>query len=242
VTTPQAAAAALAREIAELVQSRRAAGRACVLGLAAGRSPLGVYQELARLHAEEGLSFAGVTTFNLDEYLGLDPALPASFRAWMQRHLFDHVDLPPEQAHVPPSDLAPEGITGFCRDYERALAAAGGIDLQLLGLGRNGHIAFNEPGSPRDSRTRAVELCAETRADCAAEFGGLERTPERAVTLGVATILEARRIRVLAFGTAKRDAVRRMLEGAVGPATPASYLRSHPDCVLYVDPAAAPGS
>lgn len=242
--TPDEAARTVAREIAELVRARRAAGRGLVLGLATGRTPLGIYAELGRLHREERLDFSNVTAFNLDEYLGLRPGHPRSYRRYMREQLFDAIGMGPEQCHIPSSEVAPSQWEAHCREYERLIADAGGIDLQILGLGRNGHIGFNEPGSPRDSRTRVVELAPTTRADAAGEFGAVEHVPERAISMGVATILAARRIRLLAFGVGKREIVARTLTHLPGPDIPATYLRGHPDVRLYADAAAlgAPGS
>jgi glucosamine-6-phosphate deaminase len=230
----EAACRALAREIADLVRAKPAA----VLGLPTGSTPVPLYEELGRLHREQGLSFARATSFNLDEYLDLPAGDPRSFRAWMQEQLFARVDFGPQHTHVPRGEGDPELEA---RRYAAALAAAGGIDLQLLGIGRNGHIGFNEPGSARDSRTRVVLLAPETRADAAAAFGGEARVPARAITLGVADILEARAIRVLAFGKGKAGIVRRMLEGEVGPDCPASFLRGHADLRLLLDADAASG-
>lgn len=238
-TTALAAAREVAGEIAQLIRERARAGRVAVLGLATGKTPLAIYEELARMHRDEHLDFANVATFNLDEYLGLAPEHACSFRRYMRERLFERVALDHNSAWLPASDVAPSQQTAHCRDYERAIAQAGGIDLQLLGLGRNGHIGFNEPGATRDSRTRVVQLDAVTREDAAAAFGGLERVPERAITIGVATILEARRIRVLAFGEAKREVVRRTLEFPIGPSVPATYLREHGDVALYLDAVAA---
>jgi len=207
-----------------------------VLGLPTGNTPVPLYRELARLCREEGLSFARARTFNLDEYLDLPPGDPRSFRTWMQQQFFGQVDLAPANVHVPRASGEGEAEA---RRYAAELAAAGGIDLQLLGIGRNGHIGFNEPGSARDSRARVVELARETRADAAALFGGLEHVPRRAITLGIAEILEARAIRVLAFGKAKAPIVKRMLQGEVGPDCPASYLRGHSDLRLLLDADAA---
>jgi glucosamine-6-phosphate deaminase len=233
------AARLVAREIAELVLAKRARGGGAVLGLATGRTPIGVYRELARLHREEGLSFADVTTFNLDEYLGLDPSDPSSFRGWMQREFFGLVDLDPARTHVPCGVGGEAELAEECARYRGAIEAAGGIDLQLLGLGRNGHIGFNEPGSSRDSRMRIVELAPTSRADLAAEFGAPERVPKRALTLGVADVLAADSIRLLAFGEGKSDVLARALRGPIGPELPATFLREHRDVRWIVDRAAA---
>ena len=232
---PEAAAHTVAGEIGSLARERAAQGRGLVLGLAAGRSPLGVYAELARLHAAGELSLAHATSFNLDVHLGLDPTHPASFQRGLEEHLLAHVDLPRARAHFPAHDLEGPALERACEAYERAILGAGGIDLQLLGIGRNGHIAFNEPGCADGTRTRRVELAEATLQDAARDFGGLERVPLAAVTMGVATILDARRIRMLAFGASKRAAVQALVSGPIGSACPASFLRRHGDCIVYTD-------
>ena len=209
---------------------------AAVLGFPTGHTPVPLYRELARLQREAGLSFARAQSFNLDEYVGLPAGDPRAFRNWMRVQLFAESDFAPARTHLPRGDGDPELEA---RRYAGLLASAGGIDLQLLGIGRNGHIGFNEPGSARDSRTRVVALAPETRADAAEHFGGLEHVPERAITLGVADILDARAIRVLAFGAGKARIVQRMLEGPIGPECPASFLRGHPDLRLVLDEPAA---
>jgi glucosamine-6-phosphate deaminase len=225
----------VASEIAAVVRSREAEGRPCALGLAAGTSPVGVYRELCRLHREGALDLSGVAAFLLDEFLGLPRDDPRLFRAQVERELLGRVNLPAERVHVPRSDVDPAEVAGHCAAYERAIADAGGIDLQILGLGRNGHIGFNEPGSERESRTRAVELAPETLEDHAELFGGSERVPRRAITMGVATILAARRIRLLAFGESKAFALARALRGPVDPASPATFLGEHADCLILAD-------
>jgi glucosamine-6-phosphate deaminase len=232
----------VAAEIAELARERLAAGGKLVLGLATGETQLPVYRELARLHREGRLSLAHAVTFNLDEFLDLEPGDPRSFAQWMQRELFRHVDVPPRNIHLP---VVATGVAKAatpqqaCAAFEQAICDAGGIDLQLLGIGRNGHIGFNEPGSSRACRTRRVELHPLTREDEAPAFGGLERVPTEALTMGVATILEARRLRVLAFGARKAAVVRRLLEGPAGPECPVSFVKEHPDALLLLDRAAA---
>jgi len=220
------AEAELALEVAALVRER---GHV-VLGLATGDTPSGVYRELARLRREEGLDFGRVVTFNLDEYLGLAPSHPASFSRWMLERVFTPLGIPEANRHVPAGD---------CAAYERSIREAGGIDLQILGIGRNGHIAFNEPPSPGDTRTREVLLHAWTREDAAPSFGSLAEVPTRAVTMGIGTILDAKRIRVLAFGSRKAEIVRRALEGPIGPEVPATFLRTHADLRIWLDREAA---
>lgn len=226
---------AVALEIAELL----ARTPESVLGLATGTSPIGVYRELARLVAARKLSFARASSFNLDEYLELEADHPQSFRRWMREHLFERIDLPSERARFPASNTPGEPHDAACARFEASLRAAGGIDLQLLGIGRNGHIGFNEPGSARATRTREVELHPWTREDAAAAFGGLEHVPARALSMGVATILDARAIRVLAFGERKAEIVRKALEGPIGPECPASFLRGHRDVRVHLDLASA---
>ena len=236
---PDAAARELASEVSELIRSRAAAGRQAVLGLATGNTPLPFYQELRRLHRDEGLSFANVITFNLDEYLGLSRDHPESYWTFMHRHLFDHLDLPSANINLPSGELADDEIAAHCLAYEARIQAAGGLDFQLLGIGRTGHIGFNEPGSPKDSRTRRIALDAITRQDAAASFGGLENVPTHAITMGCGTILEARRIVLLAWGSAKAAIVREALNGPVTAQISASFLQEHPNAAFYLDRGAA---
>lgn len=220
----------LAREIAALVRERRRV----VLGLATGDTPSGLYRELARLRREEGLDFGEVVAFSLDEYVGLSPNHPRAFARWMRERVFEPLGIPEGNRHVPAA-----GAGADCETYERSILEAGGIDLQILGIGRNGHIAFNEPPSHCDSRTREVPLHAWTREDAAPLFGSLAEVPTRAVTMGIATILDAKRIRVLAFGSRKAEIVRRTLEGPIGPEVPATFLRDHADLRIWLDRDAA---
>ena len=233
------ASAAVAAEIAELVRAKRAAGGYAVLGLATGSTPTGVYDELIRLHREEGLSFRGVKTFNLDEYVPMAPDALQSYRRFMGEHLFDHVDLEPGDTHVPDGLLPVEDAAAGCARYEQRIRAAGGLDLQLLGIGRTGHIGFNEPGSGKGSRTRLIWLDRLTRADAASDFFGVENVPRRAVTMGVGTIMEARRVVLMAWGEGKAPVVAAAVEGPETPAVAASYLQTHPDAEFVLDEAAA---
>lgn len=228
-----AAEHSVAAEIVRLVAARTDA----VLGLATGSTMIGVYEEVRTLAAREGVGFGGVTTFNLDEYAGLERGDPRSFRAYMDEHLFRPLGFDPARTWFP--DVEADDVVAAARAFEVRIEEAGGIDLQLLGIGRNGHVGFNEPGAARASRTRRVELDVVTREDAAAEFGGA--APEFAVTMGVATILDARALRVLAFGERKNDITRRALRGPVGPDVPATYLRGHPDVEFHLDEAAARG-
>jgi glucosamine-6-phosphate deaminase len=235
--TSEAACRSLAGEIAELIRASAASARPIVLGLATGSTPIGLYRELVRLHREAGLSFARVVTFNLDEYEGLPPEHPESYWSFMHHHLFQHIDIAAGNIHIP------SGTSGdaeaHCDAYEAAIRAAGGIDLQVLGIGRSGHIGFNEPGSPQDSRTRRIELDPITREDAAEAFGGLEKVPTHAITMGCGTILAARRVRLLAFGDRKAGIVRKALHGPVTTKISASFLQDHPDAAFMLDRAAA---
>src|SRR5690242_17212680 len=187
-----------ASRFAALIGEREAAGRPAVLGLATGSTPIGVYRELIRLHREEGLSFRNVVSFNLDEYYPMPPGSLHSYHRFMWENLFSQLDIPADQVHIPRGDVPREQVEAEVRGYEEAIRAAGGIDLQLLGIGRTGHIGFNEPGSGAESRTRLVTLDLVTRKDAAADFFGEENVPREALTMGVATILEAREIVIIA--------------------------------------------
>lgn len=233
------ASAQVAAEIAQLIRERAILGRHVVLGLPAGKTPVPLYEELIYLHREESLSLANVVTFNLDEYIGLPASHPGSFRAFMQRTFFDHVDIPAENIHFLSGNVSRAEATSHCADYEHKIAAAGGIDFQILGIGRNGHIGFNEPGCMADSRTRPVTLFDMTRRDTARWFPGIERVPNRALTMGCGTILEARRIAVLAWGSRKSRIVRRAIQGPVTADVPASYLQAHPGAIFYLNSSAA---
>ncbi len=230
-------AAAAAREIAELVQERGEGGRPCVLGLAAGATPVAVYGMLVRLHGQ-GLSFANVVTFNLDEYYPMQPSSPHSYSRFMRDNLLDHLDLDPASIHGLDGSIPGPGVAEHCEHYERAITGAGGIDLQLLGIGRNGHIGFNEPGSSRTSGTRLVSLNEATRRDAEVSFGE-DGVPQHAITMGIGSILRARRVLLLAAGNHKATIVARAVEGAVTDEVPASFLQEHPHASVYLDRAAA---
>ncbi len=236
--TRAATARAVVDEISELVSTKPHA----VLGLATGGTMTCVYEEMVRRVEAGELDLTSVTTFNLDEYLGLSPGSPHSFGAYMAQNLFRPAGLDASRTHVPDPVLARADLDAYCEGWERAIALVGGIDLQLLGLGRNGHIAFNEPGTHRDSRTRVVDLDEATRVDAVKRFGELDVVPRAAITMGVATILEARRLRVLAFGQGKSAILHRALTGEVDPQVPATLLRGHPDLEFWVDEDAANGA
>jgi glucosamine-6-phosphate deaminase len=224
-----------ARFIAELVRRKPD----CVLGLATGGTPLGTYCELIRLHRDEGLDFSRVTTFNLDEYVGLGPTHPQSYRYFMQSNLFNHINVDASRTYVP--DGRALDFEAACRLYEQRIKDAGGIDLQLLGIGADGHIAFNEPGSSLGSRTRLKTLTRETIRDNARFFGGEELVPRLAVTVGVGTILDARRCLLLAVGAGKAAAIRETIEGPVTAQVTASALQLHREVIVVVDEPAAAG-
>ncbi len=229
----------VAGRIAEIVRTKTAEGERPVLGLATGSTPLGVYRELIRLHREEGLDLSSVVTFNLDEYYPMDPESLQSYHRFMRESFFDHVNVRPENIHIPRGDLDEAETDAHCAAYERAIAEAGGIDFQLLGIGRSGHVGFNEPGAGRESETRLVFLDSLTRKDAAADFFGEQNVPLQAVTMGIGTILRAREIALLATGEHKSPIVRRAVEGTVHSDVPATYLQEHPNATFYLDAAAA---
>src|SRR5689334_18293996 len=229
----------VANRIATLIREREAAGERAVLGLATGSTPIGVYRELIRMHREEGLSFAHVVTFNLDEYYPMARESIHSYHRFMWENLFTHIDVKRENVHIPDGTVPRDSVDDEARRYEDAIRRAGGIDLQILGIGKTGHIGFNEPGSGVDSRTRLVHLDAVTRRDAAADFFGEEFVPREALTMGVATILEAREIAILATGEHKAFIVSRAVEGEVDVEVAATFLQGHPNTTFYVDRAAA---
>ncbi|MCA8981794.1 MAG: glucosamine-6-phosphate deaminase [Planctomycetes bacterium] len=232
-------AALLARELVDVVRGELAANRDPVLGLATGRTPLALYAEFARLVAEERLDLSRLTSFHLDEYLGLPRDHPASFRARMREVLYRRIGHPDERAKFPVECDRTEGLDGACADYERAIVESGGIAWQLLGIGLNGHVAFNEPGATADSRTRVVQLSESTRRANRPDFGPGEEVPRRAVTVGIATIRDARRLRLVALGRSKARIVRELLHSLVSSAIPATLLREHSGAELWCDAAAA---
>lgn len=233
----QEASRKLADDVSELIREINDTGRPAVLGLATGSTPITFYKELIDLHKSGKLSFKQVITFNLDEYLGLPREHAESYWTFMHRQLFDHIDLPAENIHLPQGIV--DDVPAHCAAYEQAIIDAGGLDFQLLGIGRTGHIGFNEPGSPRDSRTREIQLDPITREDAAPAFGGLDQVPTSAITMGCGTILSARRIALLAFGGHKASIVKEALEGPVTDQVSASFLQEHPDARFYLDKAAA---
>jgi glucosamine-6-phosphate deaminase len=210
-----------------------------VLGLATGKTPLCLYEELVRLHSLTGLDFSRVSTFNLDEYCGLAADHPCSYHHFMWEHLFDRVNISAHKVHIP--DGMASDLEALCDGYEREIRSLGGIEIQLLGIGKNGHIGFNEPYSPLNSRTRVTELAPETVEANSECFGGVDKVPRNAVTMGIATILQAQHCLLLAFGSSKADPVSAMVQGAVTSALPASMLQGHPKVTVVLDEAAAAG-
>jgi glucosamine-6-phosphate deaminase len=229
----------VARRVANLVEERTAAGRRVVLGLPTGSTPIGVYRQLVRMHREEGLDFSNVVTFNLDEYYPIEPASLQSYHRFMHENLFDHVNIPSTQIHIPRGDVPRDEIETYCMGYEHAIQKAGGIDLMLLGIGKTGHIGFNEPGSGLQSRTRMVVLDEITRKDAASDFFGEDAVPREAITMGVGTIMDAREIILIATGEHKGPILRRTVEEAQSIEVTASFLQAHRDAMVYADEAAA---
>jgi glucosamine-6-phosphate deaminase len=229
-----AASRAAARVVARLVREKPDA----VLGLATGDTPLMLYRELVRLHRDEGLDFSRVVTFNLDEYVGLGRDHPQSYHAFMWKHLFSRINIRPANVHIP-DGMTPD-IPAFCRQYEASIANAGGIDLQVLGIGSDGHVGFNEPTSSFASRTRIKTLTRQTLSDNARFFGGdVSRVPRHCITMGIGTIMDARLCLLLAFGREKAQAIAAAVEGPVASIVPASILQHHPNAKIFVDEAAA---
>ena len=229
----------IAARMAVLMRARAAAGRPCVLGLATGSTPIGVYRELIRMHREEGLSFRHVVTFNLDEYYPMPPDSVHSYHRFMWENLFSHIDIDAGNVHLLSGSIPRAAVDGHVRDFEASIAAAGGIDFQLLGIGKTGHIGFNEPGSGAESRTRMVTLDVVTRRDASADFFGEDNVPREALTMGVATILAAREIALLASGEHKSAIVRRAVEGEIAVGVAATFLQRHAATTFFVDRAAA---
>jgi glucosamine-6-phosphate deaminase len=229
----------VALRIAEIIRERAGQNRPAVLGLATGSTPVGIYRELVRMHRDEELSFRNVVTFNLDEYYPIERDSLHSYHRYMWEHLFSQVDVDPKNVYIPRGDVPRDALDGEVAGYEAAIRAAGGIDFQILGIGRTGHIGFNEPGSGVESRTRPVALDTVTRRDAAADFFGEENVPREAITMGIATILEAREIAILATGEHKADVVRRAVEGDVDLDVAATFLQRHGNTTFYLDGAAA---
>lgn len=233
------AAQALAGEVRELIEKRNQAGRKTILGMATGSTPVPFYRELIRLHKVEGLSFKNVITFNLDEYYGLDANHPESYARFMAEQLFDHIDIPKENINIPSGMVPGDQVFAHCRQYEEKIESVGGIDLQILGIGRTGHIGFNEPGSSRDSLTRRITLDRVTRQDAASDFRGEQNVPHFAITMGVGTILRAKKLVLMAWGDNKAAMVAKAVEGPMSEAVSASFLQDHADARFFIDAGAS---
>jgi glucosamine-6-phosphate deaminase len=229
----------VAEEIASLIRNKSKRGETCVLGLATGSSPIGVYKELVRMHKEEGLSFKNVVTFNLDEYYPMEPTRLQSYVYFMNDNLFNHIDIPKGNINIPDGTIDIKNVYQFCQSYEQKILSYGGIDLQLLGIGRTGHIGFNEPGSGLNSPTRLISLDTITMADAAGDFHALANVPRRAITMGVGTIMNARKIFLMAWGEKKASIIQKAIEGPVTDAIPTTFLQAHPDIEIILDNAAA---
>ena len=229
----------VANSIAELIESRNKESKPTVLGLATGSTPTQVYDELVRKHKEEGLSFERVITFNLDEYFPMAPDAHQSYVHFMHEYLFNHINIKPENIHIPDGTLKKDELAAFCEEYEAKIAQVGGLDVQILGIGRTGHIGFNEPGSTIDSKTRLITLDRLTMLDAASGFFGIENVPRRAITMGVGTILQAKKIYMMAWGEGKANIVRETIEGAINTSIPATFLQQHNQTEVILDTAAA---
>lgn len=235
----QRASKEVANRIATLIRSKQARGEMAVLGLATGSTPTSVYGELIRMHREEGLSFRNVITFNLDEYFPIRPDALQSYVRFMKEYLFDHIDIDMSNVHIPDGTLEVEQVAEYCARYEHLITQAGGLDLQILGIGRSGHIGFNEPGSTMQSRTRLISLDKKTIRDAASDFYREENVPRRAITMGVGTILDAKQIIMMAWGEGKAPIIKLAVEGPVSELIPATYLQRHSNAQIVLDEAAA---
>ncbi|WP_422091672.1 glucosamine-6-phosphate deaminase [Tenacibaculum ovolyticum] len=225
----------VANEIADLIKQKQKENKKCILGLATGSSPIKVYEELVRLHNEEGLSFTNVVTFNLDEYWPMQPDDAQSYHYFMHEHLFNYIDILPENINVPDGTIEANEIHQYCIDYELKIKESGGLDFQLLGIGRTGHVGFNEPGSHYNSGTRSITLDHITRQDAASSFLGIDNVPRKAITMGINTIRNAKRIVLLAWGINKAKVIKETIEGEVTSQIPASYLQNHKNTTFIID-------
>ncbi|HSP83225.1 MAG TPA: glucosamine-6-phosphate deaminase, partial [Gillisia sp.] len=233
------AAENVAQQIADLIRKKQSQGEPAVLGLATGATPVDVYARLVRMHREEGLSFKNVITFNLDEYYPMQPDAKQSYVAFMDENLFDHIDIDRNNIHIPDGTLAPEDIASYCLGYEQKIEEIGGLDLQVLGIGRTGHIGFNEPGSAPNSGTRLVTLDDLTRRDAARDFGGKENVPTKAITMGIGTIFKAKEIILMAWSKKKASIIKKAVEGEISGNVPATYLQLSDNVKFVLDEDAA---
>lgn len=225
----------VAQEIATLIRKKQSENKNCVLGLATGSSPIKVYEELVRMHKEEDLSFENVITFNLDEYYPMDKSNIQSYFYFMHEHLFNHINILPENINIPDGTVTIDDLYQYCMDYEMKIKAVGGLDFQLLGIGRTGHIGFNEPGSHSNSGTRIITLDHITRIDAAPAFLGIENVPRKAITMGIGTVKSAKRIVLLAWGGNKSKIIKETIEGEVSSSIPATYLQLHNNTTFILD-------
>lgn len=237
--TPEVASVDVAHRIAKIITDKQEKGEQAVLGLATGATPVKVYKELVRLHKEEGLSFSNVVTFNLDEYYPMKPTADQSYVTFMKKHLFDHVDVLEENINIPDGTLAAADVHEYCERYEQKITSYGGLDIQILGIGRTGHIGFNEPGSAPNSGTRLVTLDDLTRRDASRDFGGKENVPTKAITMGVGTIFKAKEIVLLAWNEKKAEVVKKAVEGEISADIPATYLQLSDKVEFVLDKDAA---
>ena len=228
----------VAAQIATLIKDKQAKKENCVLGMATGSTPILLYKELVRLHKEEGLSFKNVITINLDEYYPIHKTAYQSYWSFMHRHLFSHIDIKPENIQIPNGEWSEDQIKELCAGYEQIIEKSGGIDLQILGIGKNGHIGFNEPGSSFHSKTRVIHLDQQTRIANTYEFHDLNKVPKLAITVGISSIMKAKKIVLLAWGS-KADIVAKAVEGNITEQVPASVLQNHDDCTFVIDEIAA---
>lgn len=229
----------VAQEIAKLIREKQSSNASCMLGLATGSSPIKVYEELVRMHKEEGLSFSNVVTFNLDEYYPMDKHNIQSYYYFMHEHLFNHIDILPENINIPDGKVSSEDLYQYCIDYEMKIKTHGGLDFQLLGIGRTGHIGFNEPGSHLNSGTRNITLDHITRVDAASSFLGVDNVPRKAITMGIGTVRKAKRIVLLAWGGNKAEILRKTIEGEITSNVPATYLQDHNNTTFVLDKGAS---
>lgn len=237
--TAEIASEQVAQAIAHEVVKKTSKGLPVILGLATGNTPKMVYEQLVRMHKNEGLSFKNVISFNLDEYYPLKETHPLSYHSFMNQYLFDHIDIEQTNIHLPHGEWEVTRLNEYCKAYDQKIKDYGGIDLQLLGIGRNGHIGFNEPGSTLDSTTRLIDLHEQTRTDAAADFEGLEKVPLQAVTMGIQSIAQAKKIILLALGSRKADIIHKAFQEEISPELPATFLRNLPQVVYILDKDAA---
>ncbi len=225
----------VAMEIANLIKSKQADNKLCILGLATGSSPIRVYEELVRMHREEGLSFANVVTFNLDEYYPMEKSSFHSYHYFMHQHLFDHIDIDPNNINIPNGKVSQLDLHQYCVDYDLRIKEYGGLDFQLLGIGRTGHIGFNEPGSHYNSSTRNITLDHLTRVDAAPSFLGIDNVPRKAITMGIGTVKKAKRIVLLGWGNNKAEILKKTIEGDITSEVPATYLQDHDNTTFILN-------